>query len=126
MFFPLYCKTYTNGKCRNIIQDNDHHAVGVMVAALTGLQDLNSVVHLNQGHKTSTINLLLAILVQGTTTGKLFFQIECQPMNEWLICCFHSSDAAKVTLRLGGLESPLRKRSNKNTFTNFLKIKSSA
>jgi hypothetical protein len=109
MFFPLYKKTYTDNERRNIIQDNDHHTEGVMVVALTGLQNLNSIVQLNQGIKTSIRNLLLAIPAQGTTTGKLFLQVERQPTNDWLICCFPTVDAAKVTLRLSGLESSLKK-----------------
>jgi hypothetical protein len=52
-------------------------------------------------------NILLAMPAQGTTTGKLFLQIEHQPTGEWLICCSHSLDAAKVTPRLGGLDSSL-------------------
>jgi hypothetical protein len=79
MFFPLYRKTYTDDERKNIMQDSNHHTEGVMVVALTGLQDLNTFIQLNQGIKTSISNLLLVIPAQGTTTGKLFLQIECQP-----------------------------------------------
>jgi hypothetical protein len=82
MFFPLNRKTYADDERQNIIQVNDHHTEGVMVVALTGLQELNTIVHLNKGIKTSIRNFLLAIPAQGTTTGKLFLQVECQPTND--------------------------------------------
>jgi len=82
MFFPLYKKTYTDDERRNIIQDNDHHTEGVMVVALTGLQELNTIVHLNKGIKTCIRNFFLAIPAQGTMTGKLFLQVEHQPTND--------------------------------------------
>lgn len=105
MFFPFNRMTYTDDGRQNIIQVNDHHTEGVMVVALTGLQELNTIVHLNKGIKTCIRFFFLAIPAQGTMTGKLFLQVEHQPTNDQLICCFHSADAAKVTLRLGGLES---------------------
>jgi hypothetical protein len=85
LFFPLYWKNYLDDECKTIIQDNDHHTEGVSVVALTGLQDLNTVVELNQGIKTSVCHLLLAVPAQGTSTGKLFIQVERQPTNHWLL-----------------------------------------
>jgi hypothetical protein len=96
-------------KCKTIIQDNDHHTEGVSVVVLTGLQDLNTVVELNQGIKTSVCHLLLAVPAQGTSTGKLFIQVERQPTNHWLLCCFYTVDRTKVTLRLSALEALLKR-----------------
>lgn len=35
--------------------------------------------------------------------------MEHQPTNQWLLCCFHSIDSTKVTLRLGSLEALLKR-----------------
>ena len=109
LFFPLFRKNYSDGERQTIIHDNDHHTEGVNVVAMTGLQDLNAVVELNQGIKTSIRHLLLAVPAQGTSKGKLFIQVECQPTNHWLLCCFHTVDATKVTLRLSALEALLKR-----------------
>jgi hypothetical protein len=109
LFFPLFRKNYSDDERKTIIQDNDHHTEGVSVVALAGLQDLNGVVELNQGIKISIRHLLLAVPAQGTSTGKLFVQVERQPTNHWLLCCFHTVDATKVTLRLGVLEALLKR-----------------
>jgi hypothetical protein len=108
LFFPLYRKNYTDEERLTIIKDNDHHTEGVSVVALFGLNDLNSAVHLNQGTKTTIRHLLLAIPAQ-TSTNKLFLQIERQPSNQWFLCCFYTTDATKVTLRLGALETLLKR-----------------
>ncbi len=107
LFFPLYRKNYTDEECLMIIKENDHHTEGVSVVALYGLNDLNSVVHLNQGMKTTIRHLLLAVPAQ-TSTNKLFLQIERQPSNQWFLYCFYTTDATKVTLRLGALEMLLK------------------
>jgi hypothetical protein len=109
LFFPLFRKNYSYDECKTFIQDNDHHTEGVSVVALTGLQDLNDVVELNQGIKTTIRHLLLAVPAQGTSTGKLFVQIERQPTNHWFLCCFYTIDATKVTLRLSALEALLKR-----------------
>lgn len=109
LFLPLYRKTYSDEERRNIIKDNDHHTEGVSVVALSGLHDLNTPVTLQQGISTSIRHLLLAIPAQGTSTGKLFLQIERQAGNEWLLCCFNTTDSVAVTLRLSSLEALLKK-----------------
>ncbi len=35
--------------------------------------------------------------------------MERQPTNQWLLCCFHTVDATKVTLRLSALEALLKR-----------------
>jgi hypothetical protein len=98
LFFPLYRRNYSDDERKTIIHDNDHHTEGVSIVALTGLQDLNTIVELNQGIKTSIRHHLLAVPAQGTSTGKLFIQVERQPTNHWLLCCFYTVDTTKVTL----------------------------
>jgi hypothetical protein len=109
LFSPLFRKTYSDDKRKTIIQDNNHHTEGVSVVALTGLNDLNMVIDLNQGIKTTIRHLLLVVPAQGTRTNKLFLQIERQPTNQWLLCCFYSDDATEVTLRLSSLETLLKR-----------------
>jgi hypothetical protein len=84
LFLPLYRKNYSEDKCLTIIKDNDHYTENVSVIALSGLNDLNTLVNLNQGTKTTIRHLLLAVPAQ-TSTNKLFLQIECQPLNQWLL-----------------------------------------
>ena len=108
LFFPLYRKNYSDDERLTIIKDNDHFTEGVSVVALSGLNDLNTVVHLKQGMTTTIRHLLLAIPAQ-TSVNKLFLQIERQPSNHWLLCCFYSTDATKVSLRLGALEALLKR-----------------
>jgi hypothetical protein len=79
------------------------------VVALSGLKDLNTLVTLQQDVSTSICHLLLAIPAQGTSTGKLFLQIERQAGNEWLLCCFNTTDSMAVTLHLSSLEALLKK-----------------
>jgi hypothetical protein len=76
---------------------------------MRGLQDLETVITLHNGMNTTIQKLLLSIPVAGTTTGHLFIQIEKQSTTDWLLCCFHSQDSAKVTVRLGQVEEILKK-----------------
>ncbi len=109
LFFPLFRKSYSDEERKTIIQDNNHHTDGVSIVALTGLNDLNTIIDLNQRIKTTIRHLLLAIPAPGTRTNKLFLQVERQPTNQWLLCCFNSTDATKVTLRLSSLETLLKR-----------------
>ncbi len=97
LFFPLYGKNYTDDERLTIIKDNDHYTEGVSVVALHGLNDLDSVINLTQGTKTTIWHLLLAVPAQ-TSTNKLFLQVKRQPSNQWLLCCFYTTDATKVSL----------------------------
>jgi len=108
LFLPLFRKNYSDDERQTIIKDNDHHTENVSVVALSGLNNLNAVVNLNQGTKTTIRHLLLAIPAQ-TSTNKLFMQIERQPSNQWLLCCFYTTDAANVSLRLESLEILLKR-----------------
>jgi hypothetical protein len=109
LFFPLYKKTYTDNERQSIIADNDHHTNQVTVIALKGLHDLDNVVQLQQGMYITIRHLLIAVPTPGTSTGKLFLQVERQANSDWYLCCFKTSDAAKVTVRLGALEILLKK-----------------
>ena len=109
LFFPLYKKTYTDEERQSIIADNDHHTNQVTVIALKGLHDLDNVVQLQQGMYISIRHLLIAVPTSGTSTGKLFLQVKRQANSNWYLCCFKTSDAAKVTERLGALETLLKK-----------------
>jgi hypothetical protein len=104
LFFPLYRKSYSEDERKTIICDNIHHTDVVNVVAMTGLKDLATVVNLNQGIQTTIRHLLLVIPTQGTRTNKLFLQIERQPTNQWLLCCFYTNDTTRVTLCLSSLE----------------------
>jgi hypothetical protein len=108
LFLSLFRKNYSDDERLTIIKDNDHHTENVSIVALSGLNNLNTVVNLNQGTKTTIRHLLLAIPAQ-TSTNKLFMQIERQPSNQWLLCCFYTTDAANVSLRLGSLENLLKR-----------------
>jgi len=79
------------------------------VVALEGLQDLESLITLAQGTQITVRHLLLAIPAPGTSTGKLFQQVERQANSDYLLCCFPSVDSAKTTIRLGQIESLLKK-----------------
>jgi hypothetical protein len=94
---------------KNIIKDSDHHMEGVNVISVTGVNDLNSLVNLDQDVTTSIHHLLLAIPARGTSSNKLFLQIEWQAGNDWLHCCFYTTDFTAVSLCLGSLESLLKK-----------------
>jgi hypothetical protein len=109
LFLPLYKKTYTDEERQAIIADNDHHTNNVTVIALKGLQDLDNIVQLQQGMHISIRHLLIAVPSAGTSTGKLFLQVERQVSSDWYLCCFNTVDAAKVTIRLGALENLLKK-----------------
>ncbi len=109
LFFPLFKKSYTEEERKSIIDDNDHHTENINVVALSGLQDLNDHIQLSQGAIISIRHLLLAIPAPGTSTGKLFLQVERQANSDYYLCCFHSADSAKTTVRLGSLESLLKK-----------------
>jgi hypothetical protein len=109
MFLPLYRKTYSEDERLQIIKDNDHHTEGVSVVALCGLNHLDNKIQLQQGSTTTIRNLLLAVPVQRTSTKKLFLQVGRQAGNSWLLCCFYTTDSTEVTLRLGSLNSLLKK-----------------
>lgn len=40
---------------------------------------------------------------------KLFLQVERQANNDWQLCCFHSMDATKISLRLGNIGSLIKR-----------------
>ena len=105
----MFKKSYAEDERKSIIADNDHHTDNINVVALSGLQDLDNLVQLSQGTTISIRHLLLAVPAPGTTTGKLFLQVERQANSDYLLCCFHSADAAKITVRLGSLELLLKK-----------------
>jgi hypothetical protein len=107
MFSPLLHKSYMDDERNRIITDHAHFTGRDSVVALRGLQDLETVIALHNGVHTTIRRLLLSIPAAGATTGHLFIQIEKQSMNDWLLCCFHSADAAKVTFRLSLLEDIL-------------------
>jgi hypothetical protein len=109
MFLPLYKKTYSEDERLQIIKDNDHHTEGVSVVALSGLNHLDTIVQLQQGSATTIRNLHLAVPALRTSNRKLFLQVERQAGNSWLLCCFYTTDSTEVTLRLGSLESLLKK-----------------
>jgi hypothetical protein len=108
LFFPLFKKTYIDEEQYNIIIDHEHHIGTSSVVAVRGLQALDSLVQLATGVCTTIQRLLLSILAQGTSTGKLFTQVERQSYHDWLLCCFPTMDAPQVTIRLGQLEDSLR------------------
>ncbi len=108
MFFPLLRKSYTDEERNRIITDHTHYTEKDSVVALRGLQDLETVIPLHNGINTTIRKLLLSIPAVGTTTGQLFVQIEKQSTTDWLLCCFHSQDSAKVTVRLSQLEDIIK------------------
>lgn len=109
LFFPLYRKTYTTDERLSIIRDNEHHTEHDSVVGVFGLNNLNTVVQMVQGINITIRHLLLAIPCQGTSNGKLFHQIERQANNEWQLCCFHTMDTTKVSLKLANLESLIKR-----------------
>jgi hypothetical protein len=109
LFLPLHKKTYKDEERRQIVLDNEHHAGNSSVVALRGVQDLDKVLTLVNGVNITIRKLLLSVPAQGTTSGILFDQIERQSNSSWLLCCFPSMDAAKVTIRLSSLEDSLKK-----------------
>jgi hypothetical protein len=46
--------------------------------------------------------------INDTATGNLFVQVERQPEDNWLLGCFYSHNAMKVTSKLSSLEDSLR------------------
>lgn len=76
---------------------------------MKGLNPVNTLVKLVNGVHTSIRRLLLSMPAQGTTTGKLFVQVERQLASEWLLCCYHTQDASKVTARLATLDDSLKR-----------------
>jgi hypothetical protein len=110
LFFPIYKKSYTEEEERSqIINNHNHFTEGVSVVAMQGVGSLDTVASLNHGIHTTIHKLLLSVPAQGTTSGKLFIQVERQANSAWLLCCFHTINASKVTLCLGQLELLLRK-----------------
>jgi hypothetical protein len=109
IFFPLYRKTYSEDERISIIRDNDHHTENDSVVGILGLNNLNTIVKMNQGIHITIRHLLLAIPCQGTSNGKLFHQIERQANNEWQLCCFHTMDTTKISLKLANLESLIKR-----------------
>jgi hypothetical protein len=119
LFFPLYRKTYLEDERNSIIRDNDYHTENDSVVGILGLNSLNTVVQMVQGINITIRHLLLAIPCQGTSNGKLFHQVERQANNEWQLCCFHTIDTTKISLRLASLET-LLKRYIRNEDHNIL------
>lgn len=109
LFFPLYRKTYTEDERLSIIRDNDHHTENDSVVGIHSLNNLNTIVKMTQGIHITIRHLLLAIPCQGTSNGKLFHQIERQANNEWHLCCFHTMDTTKISLKLANLETLIKR-----------------
>jgi hypothetical protein len=109
MFWPLYRKTYSDEDRLCIIIDHHHHLGTYSVVAIKGLHPLETLVKFVNGVYTTIQRLLLSIPAPGTVTGKLFVQVERQLSNDWLVCCFQTQDAPKVTLRLSTLEDSMKK-----------------
>lgn len=109
LFLPLYKKFYTEDERLKIITDHHHHLGKDSVVAIKGLKSLESVVKLVSGVHTTIRKLLLSVPAPNTTSGKLFIQVERQPVENWLLCCFYASDATKITPKLASLEDSLKK-----------------
>lgn len=109
LFFPLFKKSYNEAERKSIIADNEHHTENITVVAISGLHDLDNLIQLSQGTVISIRHLLLAIPAPGTSTGKLFLQVERQANSDFYLGCFPASDSAKITIRLGLLENLLKK-----------------
>lgn len=58
---------------------------------------------------TTIQKFLLSLPAANTISGKLFIQIERQPVENWHLCCFYSSDATKITNKLASLQESLKK-----------------
>jgi hypothetical protein len=109
LFLPLYKKFYTDDERLQIIADHHHHIGNDSVVALKGLKPLDDIVQLVNGVHTTIRKLLLSLPAANTIPGKLFIQIERQPVENWLLCCFYSSDTAKITNKLASLQESLKK-----------------
>jgi hypothetical protein len=109
LFLPLYKKTYSEEERHKIVIDHEYHIGSDSVVAIKGLHPLDNLVKLVNGVYTTIQRLLLSVSAANTVTGKLFVQIERQPVPNWMLCCFHSRDATKVTLKLATLEDTLKK-----------------
>ncbi len=109
LFLPIYRKSYTDSERLKIIADHEHHVGNNSVVAMKGLKSLDTLVPLANGVYTTIRRLLLSIPSPNTTTGQLFAQVERQPVENWMLCCFYTSDAEKVTLKLASLEDSLKK-----------------
>jgi hypothetical protein len=109
LFMPMYRKFYTETERLKIIADHEHHIGTNSVVAMKGLHSLDTLVKLANGIHTTIRRLLLSIPAPNTTTGQLFIQVERQPVENWMLCCFYTQDAARVTLKLASLEDSLKK-----------------
>jgi len=109
LFLPLYKKSYTEQDRTKIITDHDYHIGTNSIVAIKGLQPLDNLIKLVSGVHTTIRKLLLSIPAPNTISGHLFLQIERQPVENWILCCFYSSDAPKVTLKLGSLNDTLKR-----------------
>jgi hypothetical protein len=96
-----------------------HHLGSDSVVAVKGLHPLDTVIKLINGIHTTIRCLLLSMPVHGTVTGKLCLQIERQLSNDWLLCCFYSQDAEKVSSRLSSLEESLKKVVHPDSLPNL-------
>ncbi len=94
---------------QRIVIGHEHYTGNDCVVVMRGLKPLENIVELHNGMYTTIRKLLLVIPTPGTKTGKLFIQVERQAGNDWLICCFHTQDAAKVTPRYATLEESIKK-----------------
>jgi hypothetical protein len=103
IFWLLYKKSYSDVDHLKIIIDHHHHIGIESILAMTGLQPLETVIKLVNGICTTIRQLLLSIPAPGTTTGKLFLQVERQLTNNWILCCFDTQDADTVNLHLSSL-----------------------
>jgi hypothetical protein len=116
LFLPLYKKSYTDEERMKIVMDHEHHLGNDSVVTLQGLKPLKTIIELNNGTHTTIRNLLLSIPATGTQMNKLFVQVERQANNNWLLCCFYTQDAAKVTICLGQPEDCLKKNIRVTSF----------
>jgi len=116
---PVQENIYIEEDRLRIIADHEHQVGNNSVVAIKGLHPLESTVKLINGVYTTIRPLLLSMPAQGTTTGKLFIQVERQLDNDWLLCCLHTVDAVKVTQRLSTLEDSLRKVIHPDSFYNL-------
>jgi hypothetical protein len=119
LFLPMHKKTYTDVERVKIITDHEHHLGTDSVVAIKGLHPLDTLVKLVNGVHTTIRRLLLSVPAANTMTGKLFVQIERQPVPNWMLCCFHSRDATKVTLKLATLEDTLKKAVPQECWNNL-------
>lgn len=106
-FLPLYRKSYSEDDRLKIIADHKHFVGNDSVVAMKGLHPLDNLVKLVSGVHTTIRHLLLSVPTKDC--GNLFVQVERQPVDNWMLCCFHSHNSTKVTQKLGILEESLRK-----------------